>query len=707
MTDNHENNALVGTSIAENDFPESFDVKKYECDECQISFPNRLSFINHKRTHSAPKPYNCDECEFTTTKASLLKVHQQTHSAKKFNCEECGFLARSKSLLKAHEFEHVVDKSKFNCEYCNYANADRKLLEVHRKAHPFKRDLDEKLWRCVECDFVASQPHELKIHQTDHEGEKPFVCPQCECAFNARDSLISHFNNHARSEFLFNSTQSGKSKKKKKWSCYKCSYSTKFVVALKSHIKKHNSAKETYSCEYCNFLCLHSWDLESHKLVHLDDSGNRLECDNNMMKRDDTDDILKCEKCSFLCTSRSILERHALCHEDYKPFKCEECDFASQWQRGLKCHVRVHLRKTPRIGIKSEPSDCTSDKQSECETDFTSDQQPKYETQFTSDTQLKYEPDDKASSARLRTRGNLIKCNQCDFECLSVRQLQSHRLTHSERKPWSCEHCEYVTSEEANFRKHQKVHLTTDKFQCDRCDFTCGQFWRLTCHRRVEHMGKLPWKCEECDFSCKNTSALKAHYRRTHAGSSLFQCNQCDVRCQSLEILKRHQDEHNFKCCKCDFVSKKHSKMKRHMRIHTSETLYQCVECNFVSGKESSFLKHQLIHSGDKPYKCDECQRTFRFNSILYLHKSRYHSDGAPEVDFSPNKPIKTETGDDTEMCEQTSQNNNDKASKGMDPIFKSSLQIKVEPVDIISEDELEPTEMEILGVSPFMLETY
>ena len=64
----------------------------FMCDECDATYPVRISLSNHKRLkHGDVLQFNCEHCVYSTTKKDHLEQHvKSVHDKEKVICETCG-----------------------------------------------------------------------------------------------------------------------------------------------------------------------------------------------------------------------------------------------------------------------------------------------------------------------------------------------------------------------------------------------------------------------------------------------------------------------------------------------------------------------------------------------------------------------------------------------------------------------------------------
>ena len=76
----------------------------HPCDQCDASFPVRMSLSNHKRIkHGHAKQFNCKLCVYTTINKTHLEQHvRSVHKKINETCETCGKNFSDKSHLNRH-----------------------------------------------------------------------------------------------------------------------------------------------------------------------------------------------------------------------------------------------------------------------------------------------------------------------------------------------------------------------------------------------------------------------------------------------------------------------------------------------------------------------------------------------------------------------------------------------------------------------------
>lgn len=147
---------------------EKYPDDRYQCQQCDSSFPNRQCMLFHLTRHHDGR-HRCQICEMTFALSSQLGKHAKDKHPEngKLVCPEC----------KKGEF------------------ANSKLLRRHMAKLHFKVV-------CPICQAVFPgefncEQHVKRMHAKHPPGSRPFVCSLCPQAFTAKAYLTRHYRqNH-------------------------------------------------------------------------------------------------------------------------------------------------------------------------------------------------------------------------------------------------------------------------------------------------------------------------------------------------------------------------------------------------------------------------------------------------------------------------------------------------------------------------------
>ncbi|XP_041120936.1 PR domain zinc finger protein 5-like isoform X3 [Polyodon spathula] len=224
-------------------------------------------------------------------------------------------------------------------------------------------------------------------------------------------------------------------------------------------------------------------------------------------------------------------------------------------------------------------------------------------------------------------------CSVCNKKCSSAVNLQEHRKTHSEERPFQCEECKALFRTPFSLQRHLLIHNSERTFKCDHCDATFKRKDTLNVHIQVVHDGHKKYKCDLCEKAFVTPSVLKSH-KKTHTGEKEKICPYCGQKFASNGTLRVHIRSHTgerpYQCSYCDKAFSKNDGLKMHIRTHTREKPYQCSECNKAFSQKRGLDEHMRTHTGEKPFQCDVCDLSFSLKKMLIRHK----------LTHNPNRPM-------------------------------------------------------------------
>ena len=342
-----------------------------------------------------------------------------------------------------------------------------------------------------------------------------------------------------------------------------CTETFNTVKELGSHKKSvHGKTEQRFQCSVCDLVCPNRSKLKTHiEEVH--------------EKRK-----VPCPQCHKMF-SKGGLRNHIKYYHDVdrvsKPFKCDECDFASHALKYLKAH-KLNCHDKSRQKYKCE----------------------KCGDRFPFPSHLKMH---QCGTTAQRNRGGPVKCPECDQELKARQYLVNHfKKVHGRLPP--------------GYENQQK-------FMCDQCTNVFFNEWSLKLHIKSKHSTEAPVKqskvvCPECDQEFNATMYFVQHYKYVHGGippgfedKEKFMCDQCpSVFFNQLSLKLHYKTKHS------NAVKDTASKSGRRSCPHCEKTF-----ATYLSYKEHIKSKHEK----DTPYKCDQCHRSYGTSGRLRVHKKNMH----------------------------------------------------------------------------------
>ncbi|XP_071964917.1 uncharacterized protein [Antedon mediterranea] len=92
------------------------------------------------------------------------------------------------------------------------------------------------------------------------------------------------------------------------------------------------------------------------------------------------------------------------------------------------------------------------------------------------------------------------------------------------------------------------------------------------------------------------------------------------------------EEEAELHCEKCEFTSRSHSSMKRHMKGKHNEQYeppyqYTCDLCPYATGSKMNFVMHVRSHANPQQFVCSICHRSYKNKSSLNKHKQSHRNN--------------------------------------------------------------------------------
>lgn len=247
--------------------------------------------------------------------------------------------------------------------------------------------------------------------------------------------------------------------------------------------------------------------------------------------------------------------------------------------------------------------------------------------------------------------------------------LAMHRNIHSTYKPFKCSRCPEAFRNETSMMCHMATHTGMRPYKCQQCDKSYMVRKRLLRHIASHTIGKQ-FKCKICARSFLSLEHVNQHEER-HSKVETPKCSICKDVFESVDEMKLHKEKHfnislndpnintmsnseqpvaenpagkpmldstvvqeqptiakktvaktrRFKCDMCVRAFRDPKYLRRHRKLHKSNTLFQCQVCNMTYPDNSLLQLHSLKHEGVNLLKCGDCKRIFTTPFSLMGHK--------------------------------------------------------------------------------------
>ena len=193
----------------------------------------------------------------------------------------------------------------------------------------------------------------------------------------------------------------------------------------------------------------------------------------------------------------------------------------------------------------------------------------------------------------IHIRGNLHKCNLCDYAATQAVHLKAHLKTHSGEKPYKCTQCIYASANLCNLRKH--MHSGGEKPNIyNQCKFSSYEPRTLMIHVRI-HSGEKPNKCSQCNYASHQEGNLKSHLK-THSGEKDYKCDKCNYKAARSEHLKSHMKRHTrlYKCNHCNDAFNLENDLRSHLKTHIDGQLLSNLQRQTQLGQSKVTLSNLI-----------------------------------------------------------------------------------------------------------------
>ena len=171
----------------------------------------------------------------------------------------------------------------------------------------------------------------------------------------------------------------------------------------------------------------------------------------NKKRKRTEDHIYNCKYCKYKTNNINELNSHINIHLGINPFKCDKCDFNTTSLEDLEKHKKYHKKICHKCGYFAE--------------------------------NLEELKEHKAKNHKIKDPA--YKCYDCNYKTNHPEELKHHRIKEHE-KNLSCtvRGCTFLANNIDELNSHMNRHLAVNPFKCDNCDFNTTSLKDLREHKK-------------------------------------------------------------------------------------------------------------------------------------------------------------------------------------------------------------------------------
>ncbi|GFS15979.1 zinc finger protein 729 [Elysia marginata] len=558
--------------------------------------------------------------------SSTVKMHEQDNLEALMKLETGHIITKSANETNPKKFLNVKTMYKTFTLFREALKENPLLIEfMPSSAFPNERE-----FQCCKCTYSVTTFRNFQEHFFEHAGVTPYSCKHCKAKFSNAHSLRAHIRSLHETDFFY---------------CDLCPFSTKISANLKKHKLSRHPLEEDFKfqCPDCPKKFALKRNLKSHQQAK---------------------------------------------HTAQKKYKCDQCDFATNYRDSIRIHANKHN------GIIFLCSKCGNSY-----------------------------PDEARLKCHMKTHEELYFCDRCSFSTTRAQSFKRHQMVHSDKKPYQCPHCSFRSKSaillyqhkqrhkdsKGNFRRVrmvrrrplEKVQVAgknsqtcvpdTDSIQdfqaqenvrenltvtgdldtlapvpvkfdgpsiktdqhmeeptksvVEKTRETSRKYTTFSAFRealkqtpkiiqfmpRLSFQGEIEFACTECDYVSRTFRYFQEHFYE-HAGLTPYSCKYCSMKFSSAHNMYSHinhtHETEVFHCSICSFQTKRLPLLQKHVQCkhaEQEELKFKCPHCPKKFSVESKLKYHvSSVHTEQKKYKCDQCSYSTDKAGCFATHMDRH-----------------------------------------------------------------------------------
>ncbi|ALC41749.1 CG12391, partial [Drosophila busckii] len=122
----------------------------FECDQCELTFARKQSYIMHRKTHDSRQLYSCQICQKKFKVQGAYRTHMERHAQERahFRCELCPQVFKLRVELKRHmAMRHDEHGVMYECKRCQRTFLTQQRLQRHQSTSCVRYPAEQKMKR--------------------------------------------------------------------------------------------------------------------------------------------------------------------------------------------------------------------------------------------------------------------------------------------------------------------------------------------------------------------------------------------------------------------------------------------------------------------------------------------------------------------------------------------------------------------------------
>ncbi|RXG61069.1 Zinc finger protein, partial [Armadillidium vulgare] len=660
QNENSLNFKLKSNSSLETFKKDNLKIKKFKCNYCSYQTKYERSFNAHCAKHKNVKLFRCSSCDFEANHKRDLIRHNLKYCSETSDLnstKDCAnhlkstkyfSLSLSEVILLIYNKRKLLDENTsipsptepIKCSECNFEAEDQNCLDLHSQIH-------SEVHKCPECSYKSTdtetfKDHLIKIHLGDFTSENESV----PYSLRKRSRQPTKTGTSERESVPY--TLRKRSRQPNKTGISE-SESVPYTLRKKSRqAKKTDESSDEEHSEISGKHKSEDSDFED-ELVDDSDFEDELVDDSDFEDEliditEDYDEPRRKKRCKYATRKNENFVAYCLDHANKKVFKCDHCDFKTNYKRLLRNHKLNCIKNQENIlnncfnKAIDENVDYHSLSLTEminliCNQDKSLDRNTSDEatTEVLKCLECTFETGDpKIFNLHSQIHVEVKKCTECNFESKVVDTFKDHLISHfkcknirekkirDSKKPhlntkkysyiFKCCDCSYITKYKTSFDAHCAEHKNLKLFKCDHCDFESNYKSHLVSHK----LNRCPKKTEL--NSNKNCVVNQSKNSQSFPLSlSEIMLLICDKRNSLDENVSVSPPTEPLKCSECSFETENQTYFEFHSQIHSEEQ--KCPKCGYESTDTGVFIKHLIKAHLDQSTIKSESAPSFRKRS--------------------------------------------------------------------------------------------